>query len=40
MKSKQQTRYEQESLSPKQSAIAITIVIIIALLADSISNLF
>lgn len=40
MKSNKQTRYEQESLSPKQSAIAITIIIIIALLADGISNLF
>lgn len=37
---KNQNQYEKDSFSPLVSAIGITIIIIFALLADSISNLF
>jgi hypothetical protein len=40
MKSKSQTSYEKESLSPKTAIIFIAAAIILAILSDSITNLF
>lgn len=40
MKSKSQTIYEKESLSPKTAIIFIAAAITLALLSDSITNLF
>ena len=40
MKSKQQSQYEKESLSPITSVIVITIILVVAMLGDSIANLF
>lgn len=36
---KNKTTYEKESLTNKQAALAITLIVIFAMLADSIANL-
>lgn len=40
MKKTTQTRYQQESWSPMTTAIGITAIIVFAMLADSLINLF